>query len=305
MDKRAQALAELRARRRIMQVAGLKPRTRRMPRVQMPSGVQLAYFAELRAMVRRMGQLTREFLFPEFPSILREARSERRQDIRTDAAGRRAQLVIERVQELFGREYPQARIERLAEQIGERTSDFQREQLFRQIKAALGVDLNQIREPGLRARIQQFTEGNVSLITSIPTRFFDDVEARVTQAVRAGSRAEVLAEDLEGLVNLPQEHAENRAKLIARDQTLSFYAELNQSRQESLGVERYSWRSSGDNRVRDAHAEFAARSAEGETFAWDDGPGDGSPEEGVNPGDAINCRCYADPDLTGILAEIG
>jgi uncharacterized protein with gpF-like domain len=46
--------------------------------------------------------------------------------------------------------------------------------------------------------------------------------------------------------------------------------------------------------VRDAHFD-----REGRTFTWADPPDDG------HPGEAINCRCQAEPDLEGLLEEIG
>ena len=46
----------------------------------------------------------------------------------------------------------------------------------------------------------------------------------------------------------------------------------------------YTWRSVGDDKVRDAHAALA-----GQVFAW------ASPPEGGHPGAAHNCRCWAEP----------
>jgi SPP1 gp7 family putative phage head morphogenesis protein len=58
---------------------------------------------------------------------------------------------------------------------------------------------------------------------------------------------------------------------------------ITQHRQESLGVERYEWSSSGDERVRKAH-----RKLDGQVRRWDDP----HPTEG-HPGSAIACRCVA------------
>ncbi|WP_193788037.1 phage minor head protein [Magnetospira sp. QH-2] len=45
----------------------------------------------------------------------------------------------------------------------------------------------------------------------------------------------------------------------------------------------YIWRTVGDNKVRSSHAD-----REGQTFSWDD------PPEGGHPGEAENCRCWAE-----------
>jgi len=48
-----------------------------------------------------------------------------------------------------------------------------------------------------------------------------------------------------------------------------------------------------DNRVRETHEELDGTSQE-----WAD-----PPEPDGHPGNGINCRCYADPDLTDLFAE--
>ncbi len=69
-------------------------------------------------------------------------------------------------------------------------------------------------------------------------------------------------------------------------------------RQQDLGIERYIWRSQDDAKVRDSHADF-----DDQVFRWD------LPPAGGHPGQAFNCRCYAEPVMLGsrndvILAEL-
>ena len=77
----------------------------------------------------------------------------------------------------------------------------------------------------------------------------------------------------------------------------AFAGLINQLRQQDLGIERYIWRSQDDAKVRDSHAEYDDR-----VFRWDE------PPAGGHPGQAHNCRCYAEPVAPGsrndvILAE--
>ncbi len=66
---------------------------------------------------------------------------------------------------------------------------------------------------------------------------------------------------------------------------LRAYAALtNELRQRALGITRYVWRSRDDARVRSAHAAY-----DDQIFAWD------APPEGGHPGQAHNCRCWAEP----------
>lgn len=59
---------------------------------------------------------------------------------------------------------------------------------------------------------------------------------------------------------------------------------VNQLRQEDLGIEAYIWSSQNDAKVRDNHADYDDR-----VFRWD------SPPDSGHPGQAHNCRCWAEP----------
>lgn len=68
---------------------------------------------------------------------------------------------------------------------------------------------------------------------------------------------------------------------------------INQLRQADLEIEQYVWRSQDDAKVRDNHAAYDDR-----VFRWDD------PPEGGHPGEAHNCRCYAEPVLPGVQSNV-
>ncbi len=72
----------------------------------------------------------------------------------------------------------------------------------------------------------------------------------------------------------------------------AFAGAINQLRQEDLGIDAYIWRSQDDAKVRDLHAGY-----DDQIFRWD------TPPEGGHPGEAYNCRCYAEPILPGSLTE--
>lgn len=64
----------------------------------------------------------------------------------------------------------------------------------------------------------------------------------------------------------------------------AFAGLINQLRQQDLGIERYIWRSRDDDKVHDSHAEY-----DDHVFRWDE------PPAGGHPGQAYNCRCFAEP----------
>lgn len=170
-------------------------------------------------------------------------------------------------------------VEKVAERHGRNVSSYQRIQLLR----AVPVVDPFLKEPNLRTQMEAFTQANVQLIRGVADKTSNDVEAlalRVVQGAAAGQLPRTLAKDLEDIWGYPPE----RAKAIARDQVGKFYGQLNRIRQQAIGFKKYIWRTMNDDRVRPEHEE-----REGDEFLWDD------PPEGGHPGEAINCRCYAEP----------
>ncbi|MCT8266988.1 phage minor head protein [Afifella sp. JA880] len=88
---------------------------------------------------------------------------------------------------------------------------------------------------------------------------------------------------------------ERRQAVLARvEDTLfrRFAGRLNEVQQHGLGIDRYVWRSRDDARVRPAHAEN-----DDKVFFWEE-----PPEEG-HPGEACNCRCWAEPVIEPIADD--
>lgn len=225
-------------------------------------------------------------LLPEMPQLLRQAAASRGDSVRLDAGpGQRVQAIIDAVAARWRAKHPDAELADLATRYGNATSDHNRRELGKQLKAMVGVDVF-APEPKLAPRIELFAAENVSLITTMATDTFSQVEKYAVAALRDGARAETLSEDLQERFDV----SESRAKLIARDQIGKLNGELNQLRQENLGITGFIWRTMQDNRVRDEHAAL-----EGERFDWDAPPAEGP------PGYPINCRCYAEPDVEGLL----
>ena len=139
------------------------------------------------------------------------------------------------------------------------------------------------------AKADRWARENVKLISKMADDHLDRVAKITREAVRAGSRAEVVAGALREATGI----SARKAKGIARDQIATLQGQVTQARQTRIGVKRYRWRTVGDARVRTTH-----RQREGEIFSWDRPPPDG------HPGAPINCRCYAEPVLDDVLADI-
>ena len=102
-------------------------------------------------------------------------------------------------------------------------------------------------------------------------------------------------EEIEAIIDERFASMESNAELIARDQVGKLNGQLTEMTHTEMGLSRYRWRGVGDERERSSHV-----NVEGEIFSWDDPPLiDG---ERVHPGQAIQCRCFAEPVMEDLLA---
>jgi len=156
------------------------------------------------------------------------------------------------------------------------------------VRGSIGVDISKVLadKSDLAAEMRRARAANVDLIKSIPTQYFDKIDAAIGSAWENGERFETLADRIEeiGFVT------ESRAALIARDQTSKMNSAFNRVRQTALGIERFQWQTAEDERVRESHADL-----DGQIFSWDDPPT--VDDEIATPGSPIQCRCVAGPVL--------
>jgi uncharacterized protein with gpF-like domain len=183
------------------------------PRQAQPDGIRLWYLHDLRGVLYLARRLVHDLVLPTLPDLIADAA--RRRGDRLDARDPIARLnraVDQASRELY-RQFTGPKIAAMAREAAEATSDFQREQLFKQIRAELAVDPI-LKEKGLAHRVEAFTAENVALIKSVPDRLFPEIEQQVIAGVRSGQRYEEIAGKLSDRFAV----AEDRAKLIARDQ---------------------------------------------------------------------------------------
>lgn len=156
-------------------------------------------------------------------------------------------------------------------------------QLSAMIQQRTGMDFSGLMsDSALQEAVDEAVAANIALINSIPQQYLDRVEQAVMASLQAGTLNATLADELKKIKGV----TDSRAKLIARDQLGKINSRLSQLRQQSLGITHYYWSTSLDERVRNKHAGW-----EGDLIAWDNPPPDG------HPGQAIQCRCTAIPDL--------
>lgn len=157
------------------------------------------------------------------------------------------------------------------------------------LKNQTGIDLSAYlrNSPNIAERVNTLTAGNIQLIKSIRSQYLDKVQNAVMQAMVRGSLNKDLAAQIKDLGKT----TEKRAMFIARDQSSKLNAALTQARHEEVGVKKYMWSTSGDERVRESHAE-----KDGLIFEYANPPADTG-----HPGHDVNCRCVQIPVLDDIV----
>jgi SPP1 gp7 family putative phage head morphogenesis protein len=239
---------------------------------------------------RRGQELIDEIVVPELPRLERLA-LERADAGRLDAPpwlGVLAEL-FETIRARMARLIAPEFLERLSGAAVGEVSEFNKAEMTRQMRAAIGVDIF-LADPTLAETVAGFVETNAALIKSIPEQLFEKVEKVIRRGFRKGQRAEQLAPEIARQFGV----SDRRARFIARDQIAKLNGQLTRERQTELGLGEYIWRTSLDERVRPSHARL-----EGTTQSWNDPPEtDGGRQ--VHPGEDYNCRCTAEPVIPGI-----
>ena len=139
-----------------------------------------------------------------------------------------------------------------------------------------------------QAKLKQLEEvwvrENLDLIESLETETLRKLRWKLSQLIGGGVPEENLTEELIAYLEQELGVETNRAVLIGSDQVGKLNGRLMQYYQQAAGVKEYRWQTMMDSRVRPGH-----RERQGKIFRWDD------PPEGGHPGEAIRCRCVADP----------
>lgn len=137
---------------------------------------------------------------------------------------------------------------------------------------------------------------NLDLISSIEAETLRKLRWELSQRIVATAGDESLKTALADYIENQARIESNRAVLIASDQVGKLNGRLMRYEQQRAGITHYRWETMQDSRVRPSH-----RERQGEIFSWDEPPSDG------HPGEAIRCRCVADPvfetDTLGVEPE--
>jgi len=245
--------------------------------VEPPRSVEAGYYRALKAIVRKLESQVSKKIFPLLKKLEPEYIADSPQGILLGALTSLEQLPT----------IAEATQARIAVRMAKSTEAFNRVNFVKDINDVIGVSLRSvITAEGVEAEIAAAIEKNVSLIESIPTKYHQELRKAILEGIEQGDdffsiRKKILEVG---------ESTDKRARFIARDQVAKLNSAVTRVRQTKSGITHYIWRTSKDDRVRPSHEEN-----EGKRFAWSDPPSTG------HPGEDYNCRCTAEPDLSGIL----
>jgi SPP1 gp7 family putative phage head morphogenesis protein len=283
------AFQELILKRRALGIQ--KKKLGRLPKILHPTPIERQYSRALVAIAKNIQTQTEKILLSGLEDVIAERdRAILKTDgVRLDGWADDAQRLIDSLKMTLENTVLY-RPSRLASDIGQKTSAWNNVQWRKTMKSVLGVDFFQ-REPWLSDIMKSFEKENVGLIKSITDQAVNNIEGMVHRGVTNGDRFTKIQKQIQNQFDVTK----NRARLIARDQVSKLNGQITMTRQQSLGIERYVWSTSLDERVRGnpagkyPNSQYDHWEREGKEFSWNDPPPDG------HPGQPINCRCVALP----------
>lgn len=139
--------------------------------------------------------------------------------------------------------------------------------------------------PAMRDVMNATVDQQVSLIKSIPSEYFTQIEGMVMRSVQTGRDLKHLTDELQTHFGVTR----RRAITIARDQNNKATAAMHRARQDELGITEAVWvHSGGGKHPRPTHV-----AANGKKYDIKKGMWDSAVQKFVLPGELINCRCVS------------
>lgn len=262
---------------------------KRQPTWLYPSSQEREYSRKLLSLNKELKELIKSYLLPEIPGMILEVQANDPKLRHDDFIDRLKGIII------FIGNSIQNKVQstiRGADETGVQISNFNKSQFDKVNESVFGINLF-ANEPFLTDQLKLFASQNAQYIRSMPVQELERVSDIVQRGLQEGKRFTDVAKEIQKSFGI----TDRKARLIARDQTAKLNGSLTKLRQQEIGVELYTWQTSGDERVRDSH-----RVMDGKTCKWSDptvylkdGKWVKRPTSATHnhPLVDINCRCAA------------
>lgn len=143
--------------------------------------------------------------------------------------------------------------------------------------------------PEMVKNIIKYYEKEINLgINGWTQESIDRLRKRVLENTFKGYRSSSLVKELEHDFQI----SHNKARFLARQETSFLMSLYREERYKSVGVDKYTWSTSGDSRVRPMHKRL-----NGKVFSWTNPPVVDEQGHRRHPGQDWGCRCIAIPLL--------
>lgn len=270
MQHRKPPKSEIAARRQIQALFGGKKRKRgkiRPPKY--PKRLQMEFEKELLLLIAPINAYARGELLQALRGV---------GGIRQDSISDDLDRIFAAYRAFVARQIEASKVNGILARMAAKVSAFNFKEVNDKVVRSVGIDI--FTDAGAQEQLGLFASRGAKLITSLADESVKRVEQSVFAGASRGARFEDVADEIKAATGV----SDSKARFLARDQTAKLNGELTEARQRSVGIEKYEWSTSLDERVRDSHA-----ANEGKIFSWD------SPPETGHPGEDYNCRCVAIP----------
>lgn len=252
----------------------LPPKTARA--VQANKGVEVAYRKALDKLIAEMSNSVQYWLEAAYKA------NPPRMDVAQDALP--SAELAKRVRELSARWT--AKFDEMSDSIAERFAKSgmrHTDSAFRSALKDAGFTVEFKMTPIMRDAMNASIQENISLIKSIPSDYFTQVEGIVMRGYTAGRDLKTITDELENRYGVTR----RRAALIARDQSNKLNATVTKARRVDLGLYEAIWVHSGAGK----HPRPDHVKAGRDKLKFDVREGAYIGGKYILPGEEINCRC--------------
>lgn len=223
-----------------------------------PKMIQVEYYKALKGLVKRMQKDVNELLMP----VLKKTETIKGTNDSISEILSVLTMLQARYSNIFAFSHG------IAQNVINSVNRYNKSKFNKKAEGQLGVNLDLIlNESNIKDLLAIQMSNQVSLIKSIPSEFFKDLEVIISKGFSEGLRHEAIAKQIKGVKNINSTFGKlnNRVKLIARNEIGNLNATLNKVRQENAGIEAYEWSTSQDEAVRTSH-----KALNGKICKWSD-----------------------------------
>jgi len=186
----------------------------------------------------------------------------------------------------FKERFNKKRVKKKIKMLFNKQARLNRDKFNRSVDNSLGVDLDKIMASDGLSSFQNAQE--IETLSYIEKLISETMASYESSLLRKLGRESTLG-DLYKAVKKETGMKLKRGDLVARNQLKEFNTQLSQKRAEKLGIKKAIWKTVGDDRVRGCHQGFNNKE-----YIVGKGLECKAQNEWQEPGQAINCRCYAE-----------